>query len=73
MVKYQVISTKCPVINKAFRNKDGGMNGSPDLEVLVKLEDNEPTEVICPEYTFKKACAQRKKGCIYRIGWQTLE
>ncbi len=70
MTNYQVISTKCPVLNKAFRNACA--SGSPDLEVMVKLEENTPKAVICPEYTPERTCARREAGCIYKEGWKTL-
>lgn len=64
---YQVISTKCPVLNKAFRKKC--CDSSPDLEVLVRLEDIVPEKVICPEYIGKK-CNVNDEDCIYISGWR---
>lgn len=69
MADYQIISTKCPIINTAL----GHGNSSRDLEVLVRLKDVEPHDVICPEYTPEKGCAKRKEGCIYKMGWQPLK
>jgi hypothetical protein len=66
---YEVISTRCPIINKGFRAKT--MNSSPDLEVLVRLEDSVPKGVICPEYASGRKCKLINEGsCIYTEGWK---
>lgn len=66
MEKYEVMKINCPVLNKAFGNH-------PNLEVLLKLKDNEPVNIICPEHSGRKICHQSKYDCIYSRGWDCLK
>lgn len=84
--KYKIIKTKCPVLNLDSRIKFFG--GSPDLEVLVKIELGQPIGVICPRYkdnglcecdllktdkfSFSKGYWSIKGNCIYATGWRDL-
>jgi hypothetical protein len=60
---YYVISTKCPILNHE--------KGNNTLEVLVRLENTEPKNIICPEYKSSNRCALQQIGgtCIYKKGW----
>lgn len=75
----RVISTKCPILNKDYRNNCS--HGSPDLEVLVAFIEEpigelRPTKIMCPHYT-DKACTLLKEGnnylqCMY-VSWKKIE
>jgi hypothetical protein len=65
-----IIPTKCPDLNKNFRNSHN--SNTPDLEVLVRYNKGNVsgkekiTGVICPEYTPEtKMCGLRKIPCLY--------
>lgn len=72
-----IISTKCPILNKHFRETQAYT--VPDLEVLVRvfedaLTDENVSGIICPEYDAEsKACNLKKdKPCQYAKGFKNV-
>ncbi len=69
-----VISTKCPTLNESNRNL--GLPSSPDLEVLVRVDDaisgqEKVTGILCPQYDSNKSiCKRDNKPCFYTLGFK---
>ena len=71
-----IISTKCPTLNKSF--KDKWTSGTPDLEVLVEVYDHanpgnaKALQIICPEYIAESKKCKIGGTCTYAEGFQPL-
>lgn len=77
MAEYKFITTKCPVLNRRFRESNVSVN-TPPLEVIVlfrkteKKTDNgtkrsiEPYAIMCDDYDTEKGCKHKEGGeCMY--------
>jgi hypothetical protein len=65
----EIIKYKCPNLVVGFTEST---DFKPNADVLVKVENYKPTEIICPEYKNKK-CGYNSNKCILYQGFKKLE
>ena len=81
MTGYNILSTRCPILNKAYRGSS--LSNTPDLEVVLKykiLSDDVKIEgVICPKYGDCGECyllgeeGEDCEDCIFKQGFKSTK
>ena len=74
---YHVITIRCPVLAHSYC-MDKNIDIKADVDVLLRLANDELTDIICPQYRSEGICDSSQNGmnmenCIYAVGWKKLE
>ena len=68
--KIKIIKMNCSMTSKNIPENNNSIN---PLEILLKLTDNIPEQIICSEYNPESSmCERYNKICIYKEGWKNL-